>query len=405
MASKPRASPHGSGGDKLEHRRVDVLIVSAGYGAGHHQAAAAVAEAVQLLRPGTVVQVVDYLEWFPAGLAPATVGIYRLLTKRVPTAYGMLYRLTSRMAHLRPWQSVEYRVGRLRLEAWLREVTPAAVLGTHPLPLGVLGEIRRRTGLDAPVAGLMTDFVGHDEWLKPFVDRYYAPTDAMAAYLAAGGVPGSRLRVTGIPVRRAFWTPPDGRSARGVLGFDPTLPVVLFLTSALGTLGRVPAAVRALLAIPLRFRLVVVTGRDDRLQRQLARWPVDPARLTVLGFEQRVALLMAAADVVVTKGGAITLSEALAVGRPVVIYRPVPGQEAGNAQWVADHGAGRIARDDPALAAAVRMLLTASRVREAVADGARALGRPLAALEVAADLLGLARLPWRPVTAKRPTAP
>jgi processive 1,2-diacylglycerol beta-glucosyltransferase len=369
----------------------EILILSAGYGAGHNQAAAAVAEAVEVLSPKTAVRVVDYLRFFPLGLAPATVGIYRGLTKWAPTAYGGLYRLTSVMAHLRLWQLVEYGVGRERLATALRDRPPAVILCTHPLPLGVLGELRRRGAPSVPLAGVMTDFVGHDEWVKPFVDRYYAPTETMARYLAQGGVPAAKLVVTGIPVRRPFWTPTPPDAARRRLGFAPDVPVVLFLTSALGTLGRVPAAVRALLALPLPFRLVVVTGGDRGLYQKLAAWGIDPGRLTVLGFEERVAELMAAADVVVTKGGAITLSEALALARPVVVWRPVPGQEAGNARWLARRGACRIAGDARVLAETVADLLTHAEERESLAAGARALGRPRAALAVAEDLLALVR--------------
>lgn len=404
MADEPRAprgpSPRGApaqpGGAEPE-----ILILSAGYGAGHNQAAVAVAEALRLLSPGTTVRVLDYLRFFPAGLAPATLGIYRGLTKWAPTAYGGLYRLTSAMARVRPWQVVEYSVGRRRLAEALVTRPPAAILCTHPLPMGVLGEIRRHAALPVPLAGLMTDFVSHDEWVKPFLDRYYVPTEAMAAALASAGVPAGHLVVTGIPVRRGFWTPPPPPTARRLLGFAPDVPVVLFLTSALGTLGRVPAAVRALLALPLRFRLVVIAGRDRGLYGRLAAWGIDPGRLTVLGFEERVAQLMAAADVVVTKGGAITLSEALALGRPIIVWRPVPGQEAGNARWIAGRGAGRIAPDAPALARTVAELLTRDDLRESLAAGARALGRPRAALAVAEDLLALARLPRRRDTGGR----
>ena len=87
-------------------------------------------------------------------------------------------------------------------------------------------------------------------------------------------------------------------------------------------------------------RLVVVCGRNEKLRAELAaeRWqiPVD-----VLGFVDNLHEIMAAADVLVTKGGPGSVIEGCLSGLPILIYDYLPGQEIGNVELVERTGAGR----------------------------------------------------------------
>jgi 1,2-diacylglycerol 3-beta-galactosyltransferase len=143
--------------------------------------------------------------------------------------------------------------------------------------------------------------------------------------------------------------------------------------------------VRALDATDLDLQLVVVCGRNTRLRARLVRTPPrHPAR--VLGFVDTMPELMHAADVVVTKGGPTTISEALASSRPVVVTSIIPGQEEGNDRLVEREGVGFGALSTEALVAAVARLAGDPALRAAMAERAVRLV-PLDATARTADLV------------------
>jgi UDP-N-acetylglucosamine:LPS N-acetylglucosamine transferase len=176
---------------------------------------------------------------------------------------------------------------------------------------------------------------------------------------------------------------------RARLDLDADLPVVL-LTGGGDGAGRLPETARALAAVEAaaagpRFQLVVLAGRNQRARRELEAqaWPM-PTRLH--GFVPNIAEYMTAADVVVTKPGSITISEALALGRPLLLGRPLPGQEEGNVRYVVAAGAGFAYRSPAEAAEAAAFLLANPAARWEMGQRAARASHPRAT-ERTLDLL------------------
>ena len=152
-------------------------------------------------------------------------------------------------------------------------------------------------------------------------------------------------------------------------------------------MGRVYEMARAVAEAGFPLQLAVVAGRNEGLRRRLeaTTWEV-PTR--VYGFVTYMAELMAAADLIVTKAGPGTISEALVVGRPILISGFVPGQEEGNVRYVVEGGAGLLADTPQKLAVALGELLApGSDALARMSAHARLLARPDAALEIARRIL------------------
>jgi processive 1,2-diacylglycerol beta-glucosyltransferase len=99
--------------------------------------------------------------------------------------------------------------------------------------------------------------------------------------------------------------------------------------------------------------------------------------------------LMAAADVVVTKPGGLTVSECLALGKPMLLVAPIPGQEEHNAAFLVEEGAAWLAYDGIGLEHKLaRLMARGSETLARMAQRSRALGRPDAARQVLARVLG-----------------
>jgi 1,2-diacylglycerol 3-beta-galactosyltransferase len=130
-------------------------------------------------------------------------------------------------------------------------------------------------------------------------------------------------------------------------------------------------------------QLVAIVGRNERLQTKLATetWSL-PVR--VEGFVHNMHEWMRAADVLVTKAGPSTVSEALVMGLPIVLSGALPGQERPTVDYIVQGGAGVWAPTPGRVAAAIQELLTPGNERLAqMSARARALARPDAAHRVA----------------------
>ncbi len=363
-----------------------IALIGAGYGAGHQQVARAVKEGLCEVAPEVPVLTVDYLGFVSPAVRRATVGGHRFLAKHWHAAYGSVYRMTDQWSARQAFRDLETRPGRRQFWRWYAMIRPRLIVFTHPLPLLVATGPVRPDSL-CPLAAVVTDYVVHESWVSPHLAAYFVASQEAAACLTA-----PVIRVTGIPLRKSFWTADSGWELPVP---DPQVsPTLLFVTSALAMMGGVIPAVRAILAVlPNHFRVLVVAGADHRLIARLARLRSGDRRLIIAAFRTDIAHLMAASTIIVSKGGAVTLSEALAVARPLIIYRPLPGQERGNAEYLAKHGAAAIADGPAQLKAWLTRLLRERDTRAAMIGAQQALRRPRAALDIARDCLELANGP------------
>ncbi len=313
-------------------RIMRILIATVTAGAGHLAAAAALDEAWRALRPGDGVERLDLVKFFsPLHRKIVSDGYVRLVEK-APELWGLMFKTTddpklarrlNRLKRIFPSNS------RARFARYVRQFKPEAALCTHYLPLETLGHLKGgRRGLSPTplVVSIVTDFEAHALWMAPSVDLYCVAAEETKARLVARGAPGEIVLVTGIPIAAKFSARPDAPAARKVLGLRDDQPALLVLSGGFG-MGPVAEILRELDKVERQFQTVVVTGRNQELRRELAAQ--DRKHPThVLGFASNMDELMGLADLIITKPGGLTSSEALALGKPLFILNPIPGQEA-----------------------------------------------------------------------------
>ena len=265
---------------------------------------------------------------------------------------------------------------------------PHAIVCTQAVPLNVLCALKARGKLRMPLVGILTDYGVHSYWMSPSVDLYLVPTDEVRRKLVRGGIRESRVKVTGIPVDPSFLTRGDGRDERSWLDLDPKRPVVLVMGGSHG-LGPMEQVVGALRRLPGDVQVIVVCGSNRGLLKDLhKRFNGDPSIL-LFGLTRLVPRLMSAADLLVSKPGGLTTAEALVKGLPMIILRPIPGQEEWNAAHLLRHGAAERVETLEAMTDAVQALLT-DRVRmDRMRRRCLSLARPRAAYDAADYILSL----------------
>jgi processive 1,2-diacylglycerol beta-glucosyltransferase len=150
-------------------------------------------------------------------------------------------------------------------------------------------------------------------------------------------------------------------------------------------MGPVAEILTALNEVESPVQVLVVAGRNAELRARLA--VMDSRHPTrVLGFVTNMHELMTAADLIVSKPGGLTTSEALALGRPLFILNPIPGQEAANSDFLLERGAATKINRVEDLPFRLNQLLGGKKLKE-MAKAAARLGRPDAARLVCEETL------------------
>lgn len=319
-----------------------VLILSASYGSGHAEAARSLAAAVEV-RGGRAVVVDHFRELVHPVFARASRALYYALLRRAPGVWALAYTLGDRMGPESPLALGMTRVGTERLARLLDTMRPDAVVTVHATPAAAMAALALGGRRVPPHTTAITDFVAHSQWMPRPVDRYCVAAEEVRNEFVARGIPPERVVVTGVPVREEFARAVDPAAARRALGLSPTLPTIVAMAGAQGSLGRLGDVTRALLTLERPVQAVVVAGRDERLRARLARAAAgSPVR--VVGHADDVRMLLAAADLLVTKAGGMTLAEATAAEVPLLLYGSLPGQERGNERFASRAGIALVAR-------------------------------------------------------------
>lgn len=370
-------------------KRRKILLLSVSAGAGHMRAAEAL-KAYTTEYPDTEIEHWDAMDYVSAGFRAIYTDFYLHLVNRHPAVWGYVYQKSDSAdpdATMQKLRRMMERVSTRKLRAAVNLYAPDAIICTHFLPAEMLSREISNQRLACPVWVQITDFDLHSMWLQPQIQGYFAASEEIAFRMRTRGIPASSAYVTGIPVMPAFSQNLDRAKCANAFGLDPLRPIILLMSGGAG-IGGLDKTVESLLAIEWEgigsdFQLVALAGKNADLLnslRQIAS--LHPQRLKALGFSHEVEKLMACADLVITKPGGLTTSECLAIGVPMIIHSPIPGQEERNADYLLEQGAAYKAVDLTALSYRLQMLLRQPHLLAQLRQRCHTLGRPHAGREV-----------------------
>ena len=366
-------------------------ILFANYGHGHRRVGEAIA-AEWVEHTGGQVEIVDYFARFTNPVSDAVTRFwYYQVVRFAPKIQGRFYRL---MGEIRPdsrFRRAVNRQGMERLDRYLAGARPDVVCCVHWTFAGTMSDLKIAGRTTVPCLTVITDYVSHGEWLHPAVDRYCVPHDLMRDGLLARGIPAERIVVSGLPIERKFQRPLDRDVLMDRLGLTPGVPVILVMAGAYAMLGGVHDVARVLARFPRPIQAVVVCSNAPRLADRIrALGERSPHRFRVFGYVDNVEELMAVSDLLITKAGGVTVSEALAKRLPMLLYRSIPGQEESNAEFLVERGAALAAKTPAEVRVALKELLAHPERLAAMRQVAAGLSRPDAAGVVATHLAQLA---------------
>jgi len=366
---------------------VRTLVLSVDIGAGHRRAAEALAAGIERQVPGSRARIVEALDYVGPGARDLARDLYLGVQREVPDLWGFLYEQRDALSFFAPLSELVDDFRSHGLRPLVRSFDPHVIVAAHPIGCGLAGGLRRTLPRSPPAVAVLTDFDAHPAWVARGIDLYLVGSESVRHGLIAHGATAGKVVATGIPLRRDFETV-RGRNVRGEDVGLPHGPYTLLLLGGGLGLGPVIETAEALGSLQGPVQLVLIAGRNERLKaqaEQLARR--SPIPLHVRGHVEDMAAYMALAHLAIGKPGGLTSAELLAAGVPLVALSPLAGQEEANSAALT--AAGVALRADYASDAllAVRGLLSDPQRYARMADAARALGRPRAARDAAAEVL------------------
>ena len=371
------------------HHLHKVLILSASYGEGHQQAALAVKDALLQNDICSDVRVIDYMKVVHPILNSVARYCYLKSVRFVPSLYGMFYRRTSLIP---PSSMLQRRLNQLGIDE-LREILdtykPTAVVSTFPTPAGVLSVLKEQGATAVPSTTVITDHAVHSQWIHPRTDLYFVGSERVKRGLLRRGIPNNKIAVTGIPIRSAFSELVDQAAVRQEYGLSATLPTLLIMGGAYGVLGDFAQICEELFQFPKQIQILVVCGRNEKLLAHMeAAAKLSVNTVKVFGFVPNVHHLMRVSNVILTKAGGLTISESLATELPMLLYKPIPGQEEQNARFLVRSHVALLAKTKPQIYAHLeRMLIHEPDLLKDMSVNTRLIARPDAAQNLV-QLLG-----------------
>ena len=360
-----------------------VLILTCSTGEGHNSAAYALRTAFE--DQGVTCELADPVSFRSDRMKELVASLYNRTIKKAPQVFGAVYRLgdvysSSNLPSPVYWANARYAE---KLKAYILERGFDAVVCTHLYGMESMTAVLRDPDFHIPCYGVLTDYV-----CIPFLDEtrlsgYFVPEYGAKRHLTSKGIREDCIEITGIPVGKAFTEHPDSRSARRELGLPQDRKLILTMTGGVGCENMEGFCTRIMEHMKNDAMLVVLVGKNEELKKKLETRFGHLDSFLAVPFTRQVSLYMAACDVLISKPGGLSSTEAAVANIPQVHFHAIPGCETYNARYFSEHGMAFLAHNEQE---AVNFATTLA-YRTDIAEGMREMQRAFINPHAAADIV------------------
>lgn len=324
-----------------------ILILSATFGDGHKQVAKAISEAVNCYTTDFEPITIDVMKWIHPYLYPVSNYLYKKVIEKFPNVYGYFYQKTKVRNSFSDKLDVLLSSGMHTMLDIIKRVNPKVVVSTYPFAASIISKLKEQRIIDIPSITIITDYTNHSYWVHPYTDQYIVGSKQTKASLIASGVISDKIKCTGIPIMQKFTHSHPREQLAQKYSLNPNQFTVLVMGGGDGFIGKGIKTFKALERLEVPIQIIIVCGRNKKLQKQLSEELSDSKhKILLLGYCENVNELMAISNLLISKPGGVTITEAMAMELPLLIYHPLPGQEEENADFLMDLGLAMLCEDE-----------------------------------------------------------
>lgn len=345
-----------------------VVILSASTGGGHMSAANALKDYIN--SNGSEALVIDAIEYISPLLNKTVTEVYEYVATKNPILWKMMYKSSNK-------KSVNSIIGKTnslisnKLIPLLESHNPDIIVTTHPFTTEMISKLKKHKKTDIPLICIMTDYAPHRTWINPYVDAYIVANENMITPMIKMDVESDKIFPFGIPVDDAFFNTQNREELIKELNLKSNIPTILIMAGSCG-LTNIEKIYNELQSIKQDFQIIIITGKNKKLyenmqnvisgkktgirnrilakisekapelkrMRFIKRYQNQaennkyPKNTQLIYFTDEVEKYMSVSDLILTKPGGLTVSEALACNLPMALYDAIPGQEEENANFL-----------------------------------------------------------------------
>ena len=317
---------------------------------------------------GDSATVIDTLEYISPLLNKTVVEVYEHLAKKHPTIWKLMYTNTNKKSLNKIVEIINKTISK-KLIPLLAEEKPDLIISTHPFSTEMISHLKKNENLNIPLICIMTDYAPHRTWLSPNVDSYVVANEEMIEPMEEMGVEKNKIHPFGIPVDNDFFNFVNKKEELRNLGLRDDLPTILIMAGNFG-LANIGKVFVKLQKVDLDFQIIIITGKNkglfndlkqlthgkrlrkrDKILAKMHLKNISEKHLKIMAvkksdefkitkptkliyYTNEVDKYMHVSDLIITKPGGLTISEALACNLPMALFGTIPGQEEENANFL-----------------------------------------------------------------------
>ena len=308
-----------------------ILILSASTGNGHNQAASSLKN--DLEASGYEVRIAEPLREDGRVMETLIEDGYNLLATKLPKVYGQIYKISGQKHINKGIVTFFNRTLGNTVYHLIQNYEPDLIISTHALLVNVVSYLKSKRKIVLPFIAVVTDYMAHLFYVSSYVDAYIVASIFTKDTLVQKGIPSSRIFAYGIPIRREFHEPPK---VRGDHAFT-----LLMMGGSMGVPYIKECLQMLIKDTRIKLKVIVVCGNNSELHKELQQQYSGSYRgkeVTIYGYTTNISELMDQSDVLVTKPGGLTITEAISKNIPMIIPFFIPGQEEENSEVLVQAG-------------------------------------------------------------------
>ncbi|MBQ3093074.1 MAG: galactosyldiacylglycerol synthase [Clostridia bacterium] len=346
-----------------------VVILSASTGGGHMSASNNIRDYLE--SKNISVKVIDAIEYISPLLNKTVNEIYSYIAVKQPRIWKLVYNTSNNYRTVNKIiLSINNIISR-KLLPLIESENPDVIITTHPFTTEMISNLKIHRIINIPLMCVMTDYASHRTWINPKVDAYIVSNSDMIPSMEKLGVNKNIIYPFGIPIDDSFYVKNTEENKKNILkelGLNPELNTVLIMAGK-GGFANIDEIYCELQDINLDFQIIVITGKNEylynkikllsqgkiyRTKREILRnirnklkfrkiklrkkLNISKIKKTkIIYFTNEVEKYMSVSDLIITKPGGLTVSEALACKLPMALFNAIPGQEEENANFLVNN--------------------------------------------------------------------
>ncbi len=308
-----------------------IIIFTLSTGGGHNEAASNLK--AEFEKCGHRVIINDVFNDLNKMLETIMVNSFNVMTGKLPKLYGLLYDFGNNEITNKIFSQSTIRLFSEKLRDIIKKEEPDLVISTHALLVNTIGRLKRKNYINIPFIAVVTDYEAHLNYINQYVDAYIAASEYTRHTLVKKGVSPDKVYPYGMPIKKDFIQAED--SAQRDSQKDEVFQILL-MAGSLGLKGMY-RVLKELIELEGPIRLVAVCGHNKKLKKSIDKdfgAYIESGILTLYEYVDNIPQIMRNSDVLVTKPGGFTITEAISEGLPMVIPYYIPGQEKENLEYL-----------------------------------------------------------------------